>query len=105
MNSSPATGLFSVKKPKIFIQGAMKLMEGQAYFPETREETVVMGKANYISTIFENELPRRDGPGPNGRPSPFNELPLSGRPVGSSILAQEIVVKCTTQQLLYTRKL
>ena len=29
----------------------MQLLEGQAYFPETREEIIIKGKANYISNI------------------------------------------------------
>lgn len=66
----------------------MKLIEGQAYFPETREELTVLGKANYISEIFEGEKPVTDGAGVNGTASPFpNENILAGRRIGSSQLA------------------
>ena len=47
-----------------------------------------MGKANYMSTIFEDELPVMDGPGANGTASPFEEQILSGRTIGDSIMAQ-----------------
>ena len=66
----------------------MKLIEGQAYFPETREKLTILGRANYVSTIYENEVPVMDGPGVNGTASPFNEQILAGKPVGSSKLAQ-----------------
>lgn len=66
----------------------MKLIEGQAYYPETREELTVLGKANYISTIFENEKPVMGGIGPNGTASPFNEEILAGNLVGSSKMAK-----------------
>ena len=66
----------------------MKLIEGQAYYPETREELTVLGKANYISKIFENEIPVMGGMGPNGSPSPFNEAILAGNLVGSSKMAK-----------------
>lgn len=72
------------------MKGALQLIEGQAYYPETREEIKDLGKANYLSTIFENELPVMDGPGKNGKPSPYEgERPLSGRPIGDSIMAQK----------------
>lgn len=66
----------------------MQLIEGQAYYPETREELTILGKANYISTIFEGETPVMDGAGENGTPSPFNEAILAGTPVGSSKMAK-----------------
>ena len=66
----------------------MKLIEGQAYYPETREKLTILGRANYVSTIYENEVPVMDGPGVNGTASPFNERILAGQPVGSSKLAQ-----------------
>ena len=39
----------------------MFLLEGTAYAPETRETINILGKANYISTIFENERPHPVG--------------------------------------------
>ena len=61
----------------------MQLLEGQAYFPETREEIEMKGKANYISKIFEMEPPMMA----NGTEA--NEGPLSGNEVGSSDYAIE----------------
>ena len=60
----------------------MQLLEGQAYFPETREEIIIKGKANYISNIFEMESPMMA----NGTYS--DEGPLSGKQVGDSKYAK-----------------
>ena len=61
----------------------MQLIEGQAYFPETRETIQITGKANYISTIFENEPPMMA----NGTQADEGEL--AGNEVGSSQYARD----------------
>ena len=62
----------------------MFLLEGTAYAPETRETINILGKANYISTIFENERPMMA----DGSYSPDDMSPLSGMKVGSSNMYQ-----------------
>ena len=62
----------------------MFLLEGTAYAPETRETINVLGKANYISKIFENERPMM----PDGNYSPDDMSPLSGMKIGASNMYQ-----------------